>query len=335
MPIVSARTACLLQAATERGYVFEVLESRFGDVRYIRMLAKNGRRRSFVFESLPLAEFTSHYPPSRVDDKLWVKRELEKAGWPAARGRSFWFFQARAALRYGSELGWPLVVKPRGGSFSRHVTTNICTPDALQRAISHAVAYAPEFIVEQYLGGLTVHRATVVDNSFVACAKREIPSVQGDGRRTISELVAAKNEDPFRGPPEDETYVLFRITIDAVSHAVLLEQGYAWDSVPSAGVRVYLQRDPFVRLGADVIEVTDQMHPDNRELFLGVAKHFDLRLVGLDFLTEDISRSWREQHCAILELNSLPCIEIHHQPSGGKPQDVAGALLNMMDKYYG
>jgi len=48
----------------------------------------------------------------------------------------------------------------------------------------------------------------------------------------------------------------------------------------------------------------------------------------------DINRSWKEQTCAILELNNMPAIDLHHVPTEGTPADPAQALVDMFFKYY-
>ena len=62
-----------------------------------------------------------------------------------------------------------------------------------------------------------------------------------------------------------------------------------------------------------------------------VAKFLDDPLVGVDFIIEDITKSWREeQHCGIIECNSLPFIDLHHYVMFGKPQNVAGKLWDLI-----
>jgi cyanophycin synthetase len=51
-------------------------------------------------------------------------------------------------------------------------------------------------------------------------------------------------------------------------------------------------------------------------------------LIGIDFISPDISRPYREQKCAILEVNSLPYIDMHHYPVSGKERNVAGQVLD-------
>jgi len=78
--------------------------------------------------------------------------QSKKSSFPIADGKSFWFWQNNRALKFGSEkLGFPLVVKPRGGSVARHVTTNIRSRDELLKAINKAVVYSPAFIVERFV----------------------------------------------------------------------------------------------------------------------------------------------------------------------------------------
>jgi cyanophycin synthetase len=50
-------------------------------------------------------------------------------------------------------------------------------------------------------------------------------------------------------------------------------------------------------------------------------------LVGIDFIIEDISKSWKEQaRCGVIECNSRPFFDNHHLPFNGKPRNVAGAI---------
>ena len=83
-----------------------------------------------------------------------------------------------------------------------------------------------------------------------------------------------------------------------------------------------------------MIEVTNKAHPENIQLFKEIAKFFDVRLVGIDFLAKNISLPWKKQKCGIIELNSLPCIDMHHFPTSGQPQNVAEKVVDLSLKYY-
>lgn len=315
----------------KRGAVCSVLHSFAGFTNHIKI---NFHGRTFRFDGFPTAEFASKYDSQLTDDKVLAKDHCRVGGFPIAEGQSFWFYQKNKALRFGLNLGFPLVVKPRGGSVSRHVTTNISSANQLKKAIQHAIAYSPSFIIEKFIPNTAVIRATVVDFDFVACVKQVPANVTGDGVSTIRTLIDLKNLDPRRGEPGQNQFVLNKIVINEVTKILLNEKGYDTDSIPKKGEIVYLQRDPFLKLGGDLVELTPIVHPDNMQLFKNLARHFDIRVTGIDFLAEDITKSWKEQSCAILELNSLPCIELHHFPYSGAPTNPARALADMFTKYY-
>jgi len=51
---------------------------------------------------------------------------------------------------------------------------------------------------------------------------------------------------------------------------------------------------------------------------------------GVDFLTDDISRSYKEIGGAIVEVNAAPGFRMHVAPSEGTPRDVAGKVIDML-----
>ena len=84
-------------------------------------------------------------------------------------------------------------------------------------------------------------------------------------------------------------------------------------------------------LGGGATDVTDETHPDNIALLEKIAQVLDDPLVGVDFIIEDASKSWREQErCGVIECNSAPFIDLHLYPLKGKPRDTAGALWDLV-----
>ena len=319
---IPIRSKFLVEQAQQRGYSVSILKGPFEFTNFFR-IRKNGKLISF--EGLPVAAFMSSKSIYKIDDKDYVKKMLLRNNMPVLFGKNFSVFSQNGAVTYGEKIGYPLVVKPRHGSFARHITLDIQNKEELKKAIKKAIVYSPSFFVEKYLKNADVIRATVVDFEKIALVKRVNPNVIGDGVSSIEKLVTIKNSDPDRGEPDDETKVVFKIDKNYKTSP---------DYVPPKNEIVYLFEEPFIRLGADLEDVTVVTHPDNVELFKRVAKLFDTRLVGLDFICMDISRSYKDQDCGILELNSLPCVEIHQEPTTGSPVNVSGWLLDMMEKYY-
>jgi len=329
---IQMRSACFIKEAKKQGVKFQAAK---GSVGYTNHFCAEIGDKKIRFESLPIANHVSNYDVFFVDCKERTKKHLKKGGFPIAEGKSFWFWQRSRALKYGvNELGFPLVVKPRGGSVARHVTTNIKSKGELKNGIDKAVVYSPAFIIERFVENSFVYRATVVDFNYVAVVKQVPANVVGDGNSTIQELVEKKNNDKRRGESHQKEFTLYKIIIDYTTTELFAKKNYNLQTIPKMDEIVYLQKNPFLKLGGDLVEVTPEVHSDNIKLFKDIAKFFDIRLVGIDFLVPDISRSWKNQTCAVLELNSVPCIEMHHFPSSGAPQNIANALVNLFFKYY-
>jgi cyanophycin synthetase len=51
---------------------------------------------------------------------------------------------------------------------------------------------------------------------------------------------------------------------------------------------------------------------------------------GVDFLTTDITQSYKEIGGAICEINAAPGFRMHMAPSEGRPRDVAGPVMDML-----
>lgn len=328
---IQLRTTCFIEEMKKRGAVFYALQSIFGFTNHFKMEIGG---KTFRFETLPIANFASKYGAKIVDDKELTKRHCKKGGFPIADGQAFWLWQKEKALRFGQRIGFPLVVKPRSGSVSRHVTTNIENETQLKKAILHTAIYSPSFIVEKFIPNASVYRATVIDFDFIVCAQQTPANIVGDGISTIRELIDKKSNDPRRGEPHQKQFTLYKIAETKTTKTLLEEKGYNYKTIPKKGEIIYLQKDPFLKLGGDLIEATPNVHKDNLRLFRDIALFFDIRITGIDFIAENISKSWKNQACAILELNSVPCIELHHFPSFGAATNPAKALADMFFKYY-
>ena len=168
----------------------------------------------------------------------------------------------------------------------------------------------------------------------MACVQQVPANIVGDGISTIRQLIDRKNSDPSRGEPHQRQFTLYKIVENETTKHLLAEKEYSYNTILKREKILYLQRDSFLKLGGDLIEVTSIIHKDNLKLFSDLARFFDVRLIGIDFLAQNIALSWKNQPCVILELNSVPCIELHHFPSSGTPTNPAKALANMFFKYY-
>lgn len=270
-------------------------------------------KNEFFYEGNPLHLFAS---PATPGDKAQQKRRLEAAGVPVAQGAKFFTEEAGAA--FAELLRVPVVVKPNAGSLSHHVTVGVEGEVAVREAIRRAQRYRPDYLIETAVPG-RLFRATVIGQGRVFVCRKDPPHVVGDGHSTVADLVAAKNAHPWRGAAADRTKTLHWLDL----------AGSAVDPVrvPSLGERVLLQEKCVLSQGCDIVACHD-VHPDNLALFRKVAEVMGMDLAGIDFLCADVTQSWRAQSCAVLEVNSMPYLDMHQYPSEGKPEDVAKEVWN-------
>ncbi|MEK7623374.1 MAG: hypothetical protein AAB408_01750 [Patescibacteria group bacterium] len=282
--------------------------------------------REYLFESLPTNPKKKAIDIQTIDDKYLTKRLLMKHGLPHSPGNTF--LAKWRGLTYGQKLGYPLVVKPRHGSQSSHVTMNINDEASLARAIDMVKIYKEWYMVERYIPG-DVHRITVIGNSLFA-VKRLPPIIIGDGVRTIKELIDAKNQHPLRGNPRTPSQTLCWIPFDELLTTRLTEMGYTLDSILLKDQQLQLNEKINLSGGADIEDVTDQIHPTNQAVFLRLAKLFNTDILGIDYISSGISRPWHEIPSAIIECNTIPSIDLHHFPSIGSPQNAAKEVLTLL-----
>jgi len=322
------RSLVVVREARKRGIKIKSLKF-FGKGTNHFSIEINGSKK--FFEGLPHL-VVEHVSPVDFDDKGKLKKLLQKENLPCPRGSTFRDYSS--ALRYIRDtIGFPVVVKPRSGSLSKHTTCNIKTENQLQDAIKIAKIISKEFVVEEFIEG-DVHRITIVDGNIVASCLREPPNVVGDGKHTIRELIEIKNQNPIRGFGHQKNFTLHKIMVSTRTNFLLSSQNLNLDSVPSNGQKVYLHDKVILACGADIHDTTDKIHPENKILFKKVYELCKAPLIGIDFITKDISIPYYEQKCAIIEVNSLPYIDMHHYPVTGKERNVAGHILDYCISLY-
>ncbi|MCA9174071.1 MAG: cyanophycin synthetase, partial [Planctomycetales bacterium] len=108
------------------------------------------------------------------------------------------------------------------------------------------------------------------------------------------------------------------------------KKGHTADSVPPDGEIVFLRSTANLSTGGTAVDVTDVVHPDIVQMAQRAARAIDLDVCGVDYLTTDITRSYKVTGGAICEVNAAPGFRMHVAPSEGTPRDVAGPVLDML-----
>lgn len=206
------------------------------------------------------------------------------------------------------KIGWPCVVKPIDRGQAKGVTVNIREFDGLRRAFDEARTFSQApIMIESHVEG-DVHRLLVVRGKFLAATRREPAHVIADGQTSIVDLAHAFNRE--RSANLTPGSYLLPAPLDDEFDSALAKQGYRRDSVPEAGLRIRLRDIPLQGTGAVNTDVTELVHPDIRFIAETLANTLSIKIAGFDFLTPDISRSYREMG-AFLEMNLCPSLRGH------------------------
>ena len=268
---------------------------------------------------------TPHIAVELASDKEETNKILATLGLPVPRQELV--SSPAQAVRAAQRIGFPVVTKPYNGNHGRGISIRLGTDEEVTQGFHSAREHSRSVIVETFLEG-DDHRLLVVNGELVAATRRTPGHVVGDGERSIAQLIEIVNQDPRRGVGHEK--VLTRLELDPQAQRMLERVGLTAESVPAAGQVVYLRSTANLSTGGTATDVTDIIHPDNREMAERAVRAIGLDVGGVDFLSKNIAESYRKIGGGICEVNAAPGFRMHVAPSEGTARDVAGPVINML-----
>ncbi|HEX9950799.1 MAG TPA: cyanophycin synthetase, partial [Rubricoccaceae bacterium] len=270
---------------------------------------------------------TRHIAVEIASDKEETRGILAAVGLPVPRQELV--YSADGAIEAAAAIGYPVVTKPLNANHGRGISIHLTTPEQVEAGFAEARQHGTSrgVLVESFVTGFD-HRMLVVNGALVAVAKRVPGHVVGDGQRTVEALVADVNADPRRGVGHEK--VLTQIMFDDQAERLMAQAGVTRDSVLEDGQILYLRSTANLSTGGTAIDLTDVVHPDNREMAVRAVRAVGLDVGGVDFLTDDIAKSYKDVGGAIVEVNAAPGFRMHVAPSEGTPRDVAVPVMDML-----
>jgi cyanophycin synthetase len=258
-------------------------------------------------------------------NKDFSRRILGRIGLPIPRYERV--YRSRDALKAARQIGFPVVVKPNQGNMGQAVSVGMRTSGEVSAAYKRAREIDRSILVEELIDG-DDFRVLVIDGQFCAASKRTPGHVVGDGVSSIEELVVKLNADPRRGSGPRSPWT--RLEFDDQADRLLADLDMTRSSVPLEGETVYLRRNANTSDGGTAMDVTDSVHPENREIAVRAARAIGLDIAGVDFLTKDISRSMWRTGGVICEINSRPGLRKHMWPADGPARDIMTPIVDML-----
>ncbi|MDE2252282.1 MAG: cyanophycin synthetase [Gammaproteobacteria bacterium] len=310
-------TAALVRAAKDRGIPW----LRLNDQSLVQL--GHGRYQQRI--QATVTGRTPHIAVELASDKEETNKILATLGLPVPRQE---LVQSESqAVRAAQRIGFPVVTKPYNGNHGRGISIRLTSDAEVAQGFLLAREHSRSVIVETFLEG-DDHRLLVVNGELVAATRRTPGHVVGDGTHDIAQLVDIVNQDPRRGVGHEK--VLTRLELDAQARKMLDRAGLRADSVAAAGQVVYLRSTANLSTGGTATDVTDVIHPDNREMAERAVRAIGLDVGGVDFLSKNITESYRKIGGGICEVNAAPGFRMHVAPSEGTPREVAVPVIEML-----
>ncbi|HRW30821.1 MAG TPA: acetate--CoA ligase family protein, partial [Emcibacteraceae bacterium] len=264
-------TASLVAAAEER------------DIPWLRLnkysLVQFGHGKHQKRIQATITSETNHIAVEISCDKEDTHNLLNDLGLPVPQQQMV--YSSNEAIKAAQRIGYPVVVKPLNANHGRGVSINLSSDEEVEAAFDVAKEQGTSraVLVESYMTGFD-HRMLVVNNELVAVAKRVPGHVVGDGKHTIAELIDIVNEDPRRGVGHEK--VLTILEIDSQARRLMKNAGYTEETVLEDGKIFYLRDTANLSTGGTAIDLTDVVHPDNKEMAQRAIQAVGLDVGGVD-----------------------------------------------------
>jgi D-alanine-D-alanine ligase-like ATP-grasp enzyme len=286
-------------AARELSAEFRSLAEGFVEVRI-------GERATRIREHLVMLDSPATVALARSKPLAYAL--LSAAGLTVPEFRQFDLSTFDSALSFLRSAAGPCVIKPAHESAGGEgVTTNVSSKRALVRAAIHAALYSRTMLIEKQIPG-DVYRLLYLDGVLLDAIRREPPSVTGDGRSTVRELIRQEND---RRSHRRGAAATRRITITPDCRAALQLAGFSLRSVPPPGmcVRVKTASNETAETDCESVRVGKALVEEGRH----AAAVLGIRLAGLDVITRDSSVSLARSGGAIVDVNAAPGLDYHYQ----------------------
>jgi D-alanine-D-alanine ligase-like ATP-grasp enzyme len=157
-------------------------------------------------------------------------------------------------------------------------------------------------------------RLLYLDGHLLDAVKRGAPTVMGDGKARISQLVERLNQRRLDAGYELAQVILMR---DMDMERTLAGQNLSWRSVPANGRSVVLKGVINDNMADENVSVMDEVSESIIAAGRRAAELIGARLAGVDVITTDLRRGLEETGGKILEINTTPGFHYHYFKQGG------------------
>jgi len=220
----------------------------------------------------------------------------------------------------------PVVIKPADSTIGKGVSLNIQTFPQAKKAYRAARKISRRVIMESQIEGF-YYRLAYVNWKMIANAKAYPAIIIGNGKDKIKKLIDKENKQPYR-QEKDKNKSFYKIVLTDKLKTILSFQGLTLNSIPTHKREVMLSFSGAD--GGEWIEDNASVHPENVHLINRALKFAELDVAGVDVISPDISRPFRENGGKILEINAGPDINIHANVNRGEKINIEESIIDYL-----
>lgn len=255
-----------------------------------------------------------------VNDKVLSKELMAAAGVSVPGGRRV--SSAEDAVQAQQEIGQAVVVKPVNGAMGRGVTVNVTSPEDIRAGFSRAAVSGARVLVEQYIEVSAEYRAHATSTECVGVFRRLLPSIIGNGRATVTELIEQKNELRRQNPSTR----LGPIPVDDVAEGFLHRRGLTWNDVVPDGQQVFVRDVNGITSGGDSEECWETVSESVKQTAVGAVA----AVPGMDWAGVDIVVAKESAIPYVIEVNTNAAINGSTFPVYGTPRNLGEILWGQL-----
>lgn len=295
----------IVDEARRRGIHAEVTDAAGGFFRLTQ-----GGRTIHCRESL--SELTSAIAMSICDDKSVTRRMVEAAGVAVPEQIEADGNEEKLAAfiaRHGQ-----IVVKPARGEQGRGIAVGIETVEDAKTAITAAREQSDRVLLESCFEGHDL-RLIVIDYRLVAAALRKPPSITGDGRSSVRQLIEHLSRRRAAATGGES-----RVPLDAETERCVKNGGHAMDDIPAKGERIAVRKTANLHTGGTIHDVTGEVHPVLVDAAVAAARAIEIPVTGIDLMV----KSPRQSDYVFIEANERPGLANH------EPQPTAERFVDLL-----
>lgn len=261
-------------------------------------------------------------------NKFYTKRILKENNINVPEGKLFNINDKSKIIDYIISLPYSVVIKPVFGSHGYDIFMDVKSLEEIYYALDIIKEHNGNclILVEEFFDA-NEYRVFYTKNDNYAVLWRKPAFVIGNGINTIEELIQIENYK--RTHPRTNT--MCEIYRDEVMDFYFEKNNISYYDILEENKELQVRPNSNIALGGTPIDKTDIVHPSVLEICKNILKSFsNVPYLGIDFMTKDISKKQNFKDYRIIEVNTIPGVDMHLRPGIGKSRNIAVFLVDLI-----